>query len=877
MMKKLLSLLLVSIMLFASLSFATNAEAENVASAHSSEQSELLYALDVLDSPDLTTNLVTRAQFVKYAMKLAGIPLSPYTGAQFEDVQANHEYYDYIMSAVDFGLISVSNRFRPEDTITPTEAIKIIINLLGYDFMAQAKGGYPTGYLQTAQSIDLSKGIDVSVFAMTEYDACVLLYNALKVNLPEVSYTGEGASDYYIGSATLLEKYRGIIEIMGIVDGVSHYSEYNVNGYGEGRVSINGTIYNTGTLNCDMLYGYDVTAYYNTKEKALITCTPSDTNRVVSIYAEDIESFTNGVCTYTDENNKSRSVSVNRDSTIFYNGRLFAYDKLKLIPQSGSLTFVSPNGSGAYSTLYIKSYKTIVVQRTSMSDEYIIVDKYSTSDGCLVGGKLVIDPNNANIVITDQDGNEIPFSSINTGDIVNVAVSDDDKFYELICVKDEILGTYSAYSSDYIEIDGSRYRLSSALEGKVSDIVSLGKQAIFRLDIDKRVADIVPAVSVGEEIGYLVIGRVYEQGMTTNLAVRILNLDGIIYDYYLADTFTINGETYKDFKKAYDKERSKDYDSLPCSLVKYTLNADGKIKSLVYSDKEGGNGGLYFTNRIDKANDAKLSQWYNSIENRIIANADTIIIRVPDPVHFVNNIDEERYSVDPASIFFGEDSIKEYKLTGYTTNPDDGMSAYLLAQKIGDDGVVKNDVGNEPGTMMVSSVRKVVINGEPREKLILGSPSAPVEVYSKGENDFSAQGIQGGDLVRVTTNDYKVVTALEIIYKKGSSKLEGNVTSITSNTSTKAYKRIIMAYPYSFRGDVMDVVSVDILPEYATDDNIFPLYVPGKKVYKYDDRLKSVVELSINELHDYKNFEDEKSTIVYHTRYEEIDSIFLVD
>lgn len=872
MMKRILSLILASIFVFTS--FSLVATAQNSNTSYNTEDAELLFALGVTESNNLTGAPVTRAQFVRYAMKLAGIPITPYKGTQFADVPETHVDYSYIMSAVDFGLISIADNFRPEDTIAPNEAFKILVELLGYDFMAEAKGGYPTGYLQTAQTIDLLDGVNISVLAMSEYDVCTLLCNALKVKLPEVSYNGDG-NDYYIGTATILSQYRGIVEINGIVDGVSHYSEYDASGLGDDRVSIDGTIYNTGSVNCDLLFGYDVVAYYDTKNNELISCIPTDSNKVVSVYAEDIESFSNDTFTYTDKDSKSRSVSVNFDTTFFYNGRIFDYDSLKMIPETGSLTFVSPKGSGAYSTLYIKSYKTIVVSRTSMSDEYIIVDKYSSSDG-----SLVIDPDNTELRITDQNGNEMSFSAIVSGDVINVAVSDDKKLVELICVKDEILGTYSGYSDDYIEVDGMEYRLSSSLKGKVSDIISLGKQAIFRLDIDQRIADIIPSAGVGEEIGYLVVGKVHEQGLTTNFAVRILNLDGKIYDYYFANTFAINGKTYKDFKTAYNINKSQDYDSLPCSIVKYALNDEGKIKSLTYSDEEGGEGGLYLTDYIEESSGAKLSQWFNTIGNQIITNTGTIIFRVPNPIYSVNSVDDDLYTVEKAQIFYEDNSTKGYKLVGYTTNPDDGMSSYLLAQKIADDMGSNAAIDSRAFPYMVNSVRKVLVDGEPREKMELCNEtypvSSPLVVYSKSENDFSLAGVNGGDIVRININESNMVRGLEIVWKKGSSTFADGSTDMAPSSELNTIFRVRMAYAYAFRTDVLDAVNVTISPDAVTRTDKMPLYVPNKKVFKYDDRLNTVVEMSVNEIKDYKNFGDNRSWFIYHKEYEATQSIFLV-
>ena len=874
-MKRILSLVLISALLITSLTFGAVAGAS--ASDHSSAEAELLFALGVTETSALTEAIVTRAQFVRYAMKLAGIPLTPYNGTQFADVPSTHADYSYIMSAVDFGLISIADIFRPEDAITPNEAFKITVELLGYDFMAEAKGGYPSGYLQTAQSIDLLDGVNTSNLSMSEYDVCTLLCNALKVNLPEVTYSDKGAEQYRIGTATLLSQYRGIVEVNGIVDGVSHYSEYDASGLGEGRISVNGIAYNVATQNYDMLFGYDVTAYYDTKSQKIISCTPTDSNRVISVYAEDIESYKGGTFTYIDKSSNTRSIALSDNATIFYNGRAFNYNETKMLPDSGSLTFVSAGGSGAYNTLYIKSYKTIAVSKVFRGDdEFILIDKFSNENN------LKINPDETTITVADHSGKSMSLSSIVAGDVVNAAVSDDTKVVELICVDDEFIGTYSGNGGDYIDIDGKMYRLTTGLKAELANVITLGKQAIFRLDIDQRIADAVPTSGSGEELGYLVVGRVLKKGMTSELGARILNLDGKIYDYYFADTFNINGKGYKDCEQAYADHKSSEYDSLLCSVVKYTVDDEGKIKSLTYSDYEGGNGGLYFTNKIDNLTNGLLAQSFNNINNQIITDKSTIIFKVPNPLYSVDNVDDELYSVEKASIFYGENSINGYRLVGYTTNPDDGMSKYLLAQKVANDASADVDVDDDAQLYMVSSVSKVVVDGDFCEKMELcgfgASVSSPLIVYSKGENDFTAGSIAGGDIIRIMKNDKNMVQGFEIIWKNGASTFVDGSAEITNEASLENTKyKFRMVYAYGIRTDVIDAVSVNTSPANVTMADKKPLYVKGMSIFKYDNRAKAVVEIPVNEIKDYENFGNDRSVFIYAKRYQGTMGIFMAD
>ena len=208
------------------------------------------------------------------------------------------------------------------------------------------------------------------------------------------------------------------------------------------------------------------------------------------------------------------------------------------------------------------------------------------------------------------------------------------------------------------------------------------------------------------------------------------------------------------------------------------------------------------------------------------------------------------------------------------------MTSYLLAQKIADDASADNVVsGKTP--YMVSSIRKVLVDGEPREKMELCTSgygaSSPRIVYSKDENDFSLAGVQGGDLVQINVDEQNTVRALKVLWKNGSTSFADGTKEYSTDTSWSAQCRIKMAYAYSIRTDVLDAVSVDVTPDNVPYDAKMPLYMPEAKILKYDDRLNTVVELTAAEIKDYENFGDKRSTFIYYMWYQGVRAIFMID
>lgn len=867
-MKKLISVL-VSVTLFITILpqviFASTPSSDGIS------ESTVLFELGVTDFEKPADMPVTRAAFTRYAMKLADIPVTPHVGTAFDDVTEAHPDYNFIMSAVDFGLISRATSYRPDDYVTINEAAKIMIILLGYDYMAEAKGGYPYGYLQTAKAVDLMNGVTIAEGVLSQENASIILCNALHINLPEVTYTAEGASGYRRGSATILSQYRNMEYVTGIVDGNSKYSVNDESGLGDGKMSVDGVVYNCGKVDATNLFGYEVDAYIDLDNKTVVSCHPTQKNKLLTIYAEDVTSYKSRKFIYEDETGKEKYASIAPDAYVFLNGKLFDFDSSKLIPDSGSLTFIS-QGSGAATTVHIKSYKTTVVDRISNSD-YILADKYSRDNN------LVLNPDKTEYTITTQDGAAMEFDSIVIGDVLCSAVSDDGSLAEVICVRDRIMGTYSGYSQNYIQIDGASYRLSASLKGMVDDIISLGKEATFSLDLDHRVADISPVDAAGEEVGYLFWGRYQEKGLSQNMYARILSLDGSKAMYTFADTFSINGNVYKDCELAYNAHKSPDYNSLLCGMVKFKLDEEGKLKSLTYSDKEGGNGGLYVTQTVEEADEYHTyQQWFNNVGIDIICDTSLKIFKVPNPLYSVDKIDEDNYTVEPPTIIDSNYAAQGYKLVGYTTNPDDGLSKYLLMQKIEDD-FTSGDVDlSSKYPYMVSSIKKVLYKDDPREALEVCGMHGTYTIYSYGESDFSDAGVEGGDIIRfeATENDViKSSKAFEIIYKKGTNVLtNGSYYMSSGGRVTQAHIRL--DFINEFRKDVAYAVSLSNNPATVLPGDGTPIYMPNVTIYKYDNKLKRIVEMSVNDIKDYKNFGNDKSSVIYCRTYYSMTTMFIV-
>ena len=79
----------------------------------------------------------------------------------FEDVDKAVPQYDAIKYVSDNGLMNgmTPEIFGPSYDITTASVAKVMVNILGYEEVAQNKGGYPNGYMIVASSLKLLSGI----------------------------------------------------------------------------------------------------------------------------------------------------------------------------------------------------------------------------------------------------------------------------------------------------------------------------------------------------------------------------------------------------------------------------------------------------------------------------------------------------------------------------------------------------------------------------------------------------------------------------------------------------------------------------------------------------------------------------------------------
>ena len=133
----------------------------SVSAAEKSESQNVIKLMENLEivKPGFSVDLdkkVTRGEAVKYIVNTLIRNGSSMKGkTPYADVLEDDDISSYVNFAASLGIISEAYNFLPDDIAKYEEVIKMITCGLGFDVVAQNKGGYPMGYIAAARTAQI--------------------------------------------------------------------------------------------------------------------------------------------------------------------------------------------------------------------------------------------------------------------------------------------------------------------------------------------------------------------------------------------------------------------------------------------------------------------------------------------------------------------------------------------------------------------------------------------------------------------------------------------------------------------------------------------------------------------------------------------------
>lgn len=780
----------------------------------------LLKALGILTDADTAdmNKTITRAEFAKLAVKMAGVDegaltSDSYADSIFSDVPNTHPLKRYIMYLKNNGIISGcgDSTFCPENEISTPEGQKILLNLLGYEAYAEVKGGYTVGYEYIAKKADIKKNVDNNG-ALTYGDAIIMIYNALHVDLFDiVSITNESQTYGLTPGISLLTKIYECEKTTGVMN-ASQYSGLSYQKSGKSwSIEVNRKKYKTDSSEYDKYLGYNVICYSKTETDEVVFVYPYK-NETKTIEADSIVNVSASddyvTVSFEKENGKESEISVNNLTNGIYNGlslgRTLTPDDLDI--KSGTLTFLDNDSTGGYDVVIITEYKSLVIDAVDLNER------------CIYGKNGELIELNDNYLIT-KNGKAVGLEELSEWDSVAVlqGLSDGESpvYTEVLVTTKTVTGIVKSIGTDYYMIGDVKYRLSPyyfELDGPIT----ASEDLTVVLDIDGKILAKDDSKSIKkEQIGYL-LAMGSDGVIEPKIKFRMLCSNGEIKVFEGASKILVNDVRKKEISEIETilKQTGKDQTSVK-QPIKFYVNSDEEIIRL---DSEYFKA---FTTMTSRYHRRQLRGFQESATYELFYSNATKIFVVPDE-------DEENITVISGAELPAD---AQYACQGYNRND------YGVAEVIVLESPARKTITTSSSQMIINEIETVINDDGDTVCRIYGFYNKNYVSYLTKTLEMGS-GLGRGDVVRISL-DGNVIINMNRDFILSKNPAFGTSDGFTSYCFTVYGSAVCFEDGYI-------ALKTDL-----TSETIYPFEMrTGTRVYLYDRSAHNseVVEINAKDL-----------------------------
>lgn len=541
------------------------------------EEKAFLEALSIL-VPEPDGEYVTRAEFTKSVLDMVGISRVDKYKPVFSDVSEDRSDALYIVSAYQAKLIQgePGGKFRPDDPIITTEALKILMSILGYQTYAEETGGYPIGYLKAAREIDLLKNGDSTEGFLTKEQFYALLAEALeKPMMVSVAFGNADIKMQIREGETLLKTYHNIQVYEGVVTADAYTSLSEAEGVGNGMVKIGGRLFRCGDVNTENYLGIYVKAYYTGQDTDPYLCAlrsdPSKTS-IDTFMADEIVEYNDGRLNYAfADDGKMRYINIPGDVDVIYNGRCDTfYDKNRLV-YADRIRLIDNDRDNSADVMLVDEYEGTYIVDTI--NENRILDKF--------GRTYQFQSDGYNFERFYEDGKSASRSAVEKNKVVSVAVSSDGKMITYYVSGKTVYGAIEEVTGDgKYAVGGKEYSCTPGHQSLIEQkgLPRLGKETTCYLDYDGRIA-YVDASDGGIRVGYIMDGEEDTKLFGDKYLLKLLDQTGEVKIFEISDKVQISvaGAEAVVFKPDEIKNVLGTGQGIKRQLIRYQLKENGDI------------------------------------------------------------------------------------------------------------------------------------------------------------------------------------------------------------------------------------------------------------------------------------------------------------
>lgn len=660
MLKKLISLLVVLVLALQSVSAFAFSDTDDT----DYEQAvNVLSELDIVGGYDDKTyrpaETITRAEFAAMVVRLVDTSVYKITEEQiFDDVDEDHWAFEYVNAGYSIGYFSGNGNgnFNPDVKISYSEIIKTIVTILGYRPLAEAKGGYPTGYIKVAGDIDLLDGISMGADTyVSRGDVALILYNALDLpKLEQTAFGNENVEYTKDPEHTILTDELKVDRHEGILTANRHTGLYGSAALGKDQIAIDGVKLAVGKSDISAYVGYNLVVYSHkdkkTKDDTVLFYEIKQENITTTVLADDIEPETNLSGFVWWDGAKVQNTALANDVQVVINGKLEPFalsDDIK--PASGTVTLLNNDDDKDTDVIIVKQYSHYVVDKLDATD-LVIYDKYGKAP-------IELEPAGKNVDYKIlRKGSSAKFKNISEGAVLSVCSSVDGEYIEIQIVTSPVRGMVNGIINGdtyLIGDDGVQYKRSSDLPD--SEAIVTGLSGTFYLDIENRIIKVEAEGATEGNYCYL-IDAGFTSGMSADLFFKILTVKGDIEVLSSAEKVYYNGISQTKSNLLSLLGGAGNVTEQP---LRYSLNTAGELNRIDVPT-------LDFDNVTVKFRRGTLMFGYNSTtSNFFIDSEEQVMFQVPAGG---NGSDDEYKVVKPSDFhsYQWSGAVSGYDLDGLT-------------------------------------------------------------------------------------------------------------------------------------------------------------------------------------------------------------------
>jgi len=793
--RKFIASVLTSIMtlsMAATVAFA--AVPSDVADTKYEEAAEVLGVLEVMVGDTEGTfrpnDPIIRAEVAKVGVAISGLSsVAEVTSGstKYPDVPQGYWATGFINVATDQKMVigDTEGTFRPDAQITYAEAVTILVRALGYEPQAQAKGGYPTGYLVTASDIGLTKGVSgTQNKAISRGDVAQLAFNALTINLMEQTGFGNDIN-YEVVEKTLLENKLNVTKVTGQVEAVGSASLDNASNLSKNEILIDGETYEIGSADVRQVLGFTVDAYINENDELLLARPAAGKNDSVTVAADNIAEITNTedkkeLQYWVDMENdkKPTKKAISKDAKILYNGKAGTADDFKMI-ESGSITLLDTDSNGSHDVVFVNETVNYVVEEVVVSSNKI-VDKYGQKT-------LVANPDDENLTFVIVKGTEeMKLADLKEWDVLTTTMSKDgDLVYVEVC-NETVTGKITEKSNDTYFINGKGYKVAK----NYPNAVNLADEGTFYLDIEGKIAAVDGETVVSSNYAYL-MGAGMSSGMDKVLEMKVFTKDGKTVIYESASKIKVNGTSGLTPEQALTAIKG-DADSVAAQLVTFETNSNGQVNQINTATASSSINENKFMMNMKEDNVVYKSASGKLVGENMSVNVteDTVVFDIP-----AGKTDSEDFSIRKSDFFVNDD---KYNVLVFDVTEERNAKAIIVTNSTG--------AANEESAIAV--VDKITQgkneDGAEIENLYAYQNGEKIELPTSGAGILvkGDKALEQGDIIQFKTNANGEIENITVLFDISTKNTEAEVT--VSDKMSTYYGKVIKKFSGSFNMQVND-------------------------------------------------------------------------